>query len=36
MLTRAGLEVFEPPPLTRLLDHVATRGNRHSKERRKS
>ena len=29
-----GLE--NPPPLSRLLGHVATRGKRHSKERQKS
>ena len=27
--------VVETPPLTRLLDHVATHGKRHSKERQK-
>ena len=30
---RAGPGVFEHPPLTRLMGHVATRSKRHSKER---
>ena len=33
---RAGPGVFEHHPLTRLLGHVATRGNRHSKEHQRS
>ena len=35
-LTRAGPEVFEHSPLTRLLGHVATRGKRHSNDRQKT
>ena len=30
-----GGGVFMPPPLTRLLGHVATRNKRQSKERKK-
>ena len=31
-----GMFEYPPPPLNRLLDHVATYGKRHSKERQKS
>ena len=34
--TRPGEGLVGPPPLTRLLGYVATRGKRHSKERQKS